>query len=152
ESVLPDARAWEIVSPLNKNGALIEGINEGALQASEEGDSISYLVRAPIGTRPVGNAQLTQILSTRGPTGWSSQDISTPHDAATGVTIGLGQEYRIFSPDLSRGLVEPFGETPLSPGALERTVYIRNNTTCEAVPATCYVPLVTPGNVPLGTK
>jgi hypothetical protein len=152
EFALPDGRVWELVSPANKNGALIEPIGEGLLQASEDGGAIAYLSRAPIGADPMGNAQQAQILSVRGAQGWSSQDIATPHDAITGQTSGKGQEYRFFSADLSLELVAPFGETPLSSTATEKTIYLRENAGCAATPPRCYAPLVSPADVRPGAK
>ena len=54
-------------------------------------------------------------------------------------------EYKAFSPDLSAGVVEPEGSTPLSPLASERTPYLREEDGR-------YVPLVNPANVPEGTE
>lgn len=147
ESGLPDGRAWEMVSPPNKEGALIGPINSGGLviQASEDGSAISYAGSAPIVPDPAGNSNDTQILSDRSADGWVSQDIATPHNAAVPVSVGEGQEYRFFSGNLSLGLVEPFGATPLAPNASERTPYLR-----EADGT--YTPLLTAANVPPGTK
>ena len=149
EFALPDGRAWELVSPPNKNGAAIEAINrEGwVIQASADGSAITYVAKGPDVANPPGNSNLTQILSARDSGGWSSQDIATPHSAATPVSVGQGEEYRLFSEDLSLGIVEPFGPaTPLSPEASERTIYRRNDADGS------YLPLVTAANVPPGTK
>jgi hypothetical protein len=147
EFALPDDRAWEMVSPPSKDGALIAPIVDWVIQVSEDGNAITYVASAPIGSEPAGNRgpEVTQILSARDPGGWSSQDIATPTDSATGFRTGVGQEYRFFSSDLSSGLVEPQGDTPLSPGASERTIYRRDDATSS------YLPLVTAANVPPGT-
>ena len=101
---------------------------------------------------PEGNRGLAeqQILSTRGRGGWSTQAIATAHEAPSGLRAGFLSEYKLFSPDLSVGLVEPEGRTPLSPLmgpplTSERTVYLRE-------PSGSYTPLVYPGNVPEGTE
>jgi hypothetical protein len=152
--VLPDGRAWEMVSPPNKNGAGIEPIFLGALQASEDGNAITYVADAPIVTNPQGGTVLdTQVISTRSSGGWSSQDISTPHNAATG---GNGKEYEFFSSDLSLGLVEPLGSfTGLSPEATESTAYLRtdyfNGDVSRHCQSSCFLPLVTVSNTPPGT-
>ncbi|HWX43929.1 MAG TPA: hypothetical protein VNY52_01240 [Solirubrobacteraceae bacterium] len=142
---LPDGRAWELVSPPSKEGASIEPMWFGAIEASEEGGAITYIASGPIDARPQGNPSPlgpTQVLSKRGADGWSSEDIATPHDAAE---VG-GAEYRAFSPDLSRALLEPAGETPLAPEATERTGYVRDNANGS------YVPLVTANDVAPGTQ
>jgi hypothetical protein len=60
--------------------------------------------------------------------------------------VGEKSEYKFFSSNLSLGLVEPRGRTPLSPEATEKTIYIRDDT------GSAFVPLVTAANVPPGTK
>ena len=85
----------------------------------------------------------------------------TPHDQGEGFPAGKPQEYRLFSSDLSLGLVQPWGltglqEPPLVPGVgqEERGIYLRNDTTWQSTPASCYQPLVTSENdtahVPFG--
>ena len=148
ELVLPDGREWEMVSPPNKDGAAIDPILFGALQASEGGTAISYLAESPIEAEPKGNAERTQVFSRRGPGGWSSQDISTPYDAPVGLNLNR-TEYQLFSSNLSLGLVEPLSpeaSTPLSPETSEKTIYLRDDASGT------YIPLVTAANVPPGTK
>jgi hypothetical protein len=144
--VLPDGRAWELVSPPSKEGASIEPIHRGVIEAAADGSAITYLASGPVDGNPQGNPNPfdpTQVLSRRGAGGWSSQDIDTPNNAAEEIA---GVEYRSFSPDLSRALLEPTGKTPLSPEVTERTVYLRDNANGS------YLPLVTANNVPPGTK
>ncbi len=156
---LPDGRQWEMVTPPNKHGALIEPIGyAGLIEAAAGGDAFTFLADAPTELEPRGYGNnFEQALSTRTAGGWSSQDIALRHNVATGVSIGEGDEYRFFSPDLSRALVEPQGEfTPLageetSPEATEGTPYERANVTCQATPTACYTPLVTEANTPPGT-
>jgi DNA-binding beta-propeller fold protein YncE len=157
---LPDNRAWEMVSPPDKHGAQIDRLAprndfEGAIQASADGQAITYMAEGATEAEPEGNANIMQIISKRGPSAWTSRDISTAHKYAVAFYGGKGQEYRFFSDDLSLGLVEPFegiGFTPLSTEATERTPYLRHNETCDASPSSCYQPLLTAGNVPPGTK
>jgi WD40-like Beta Propeller Repeat len=144
ELTLSDGRVWELVSPATKDGSDIPPIGEagGLIQAAESGGAITYLSNGPLKSgqeeSPSGNANETQVLSVRhAGGGWSSQDIATPHEVSSGVSVGKGQEYRWFSPDLSLGLVQPFGSgmtgngaagaTPLSEGASEKTLYLRSD-------------------------
>jgi NHL repeat-containing protein/WD40 repeat protein len=148
---LLDGRAWEMVSPPDKHGAALEAIDSflgGAIQAARNGGAISYLASVPVDANPAGSRSIafTQVLSTRGSDGWASRSIATPNEPPiVGLANGEASEYRLFSDDLSIGLVEPAGETPLSPAASERTIY-RREVNGE------YTPLVTAANVPPGTK
>jgi|SRR5580692_1676506 hypothetical protein len=149
---LPDNRVWELVSPPDKHGALIQGINrgEGTVQAAANGDAVTYVANAPTEGSPAGNAESTQVFSARGASGWSSQDLTTPHTAANGIT-GKG-EYMLFAESLSSALVEQHGvnATLLSASASELTPYLREEATDS------YVPLVTgkegAADVPPGTE
>jgi DNA-binding beta-propeller fold protein YncE len=134
---LPDGRAWEMVSPPDKNGAEPEAITKerGAIQAAANGDAITYVADGPIpaSQHPEGNRspEPNQILSTRnlapepGHEAWESQDIVTPNDTGSGTNPGIAPEYQFFSSNLALALVEPFRsasgpyeDPPLSP-ALE---------------------------------
>ncbi len=72
EFALPDGRAYELVSPPQKDGAEIFGIGGGgfslasgdATEASEDGTSVTYIASAPVGANPPGNLMSTQMLST----------------------------------------------------------------------------------------
>ncbi len=140
-SLLPDARQWQLVSPPEKLGALLESYNQegGLIWAAADGHAITYLANSATEPEPPGFNNEEQVLSTRGSTGWSSQDIGLPDTAATGIAIGQGEEYRFFSEDLSAAAVQPFGQFDplLSPAASESTAYLRDNITGA------YTPLVT---------
>ena len=157
EGVLPDHRSWEMISPPEKHGATVEPISrEGALvQASTDGNSISWTASAPVTGEAEGNRkpEPVQVISRRAAgKGWSSTDITTPHDKGEGFEPGEATEYRFFSPDLSLAAVqpqvpkEPFENPPLAPGATEKTIYRRNDSSGE------YAPLVTPASDPAGSK
>lgn len=151
--VLPDGRAWELVSPPNKDGALIEPAESiGIVQAADDGSGITYFASEAIGEDPRGKGYYPQVLSRRGPHGWESQNIEIEHVLPPEGTqstnlIDFRSEYGLFSPDLSSAVIEPPRITkPLSPEASERTIYLRDNADGS------YQPLVTHGNTPPGTK
>ena len=159
EFVLPDERAWEQVSPVDKHGAVLSQISEaGVVQAAASGGAVTYLATNPTEKEVKGYSEVVQVISTRTSDGWVSGDISLPHTYATGPPAAEGPEYRFFSSDLSEALVEPIGEfvslaPEETPTALERTPYVRHGTNCTATPASgCFEPLVFPGDVPAGTK
>jgi hypothetical protein len=151
---LLDGRAWELVSPPDKRGGALEalGVSQAGggdlIQAARDGGAITYVATGPVDANPAGNrsTELTQVLAARGVGGWSSRGIATPLEPPVVGHVGQStSEYRWFSPDLSVGLVEPAGVTPLSPAASEKTIYRR-----EADGE--YTPLVDPADVPPGTE
>ena len=149
---LPDGRAWEMVTPPQK-GAPVEALTkEGAtILASEDGDMFTYVTDGAVGEEAQGNRspEVAQVIATRGPNAWTSQDVATPSTKAKGVTAGQTPEYQFFTPDLSTALVEPAGKEPsppLAPGVTQDTMYLRNNTTGS------YLPLVTAQDTAPGTN
>lgn len=105
---LPDSRAWEMVSPLEKNGGDIVGNGQfsggGVAQVAANGEAVVYIAQSSF-AEPFG-ASASQYLSTRhGVKGWSTQNITTPAIAGTNGLAGQGTPYKAFSPDLSLGLV-----------------------------------------------
>jgi hypothetical protein len=131
--VLPDGRQWEMVSPPNKLGSAILGGNgEGDdIQAAADGRGITYGATSPFVANPAGgrSPEVEQMLSTRDAPGmWSTADLVTPHnEGSVPIQLGNVDEYKLFSSDLSLGIVEPQGATPLPPLPLgeEATVYLR---------------------------
>lgn len=157
EGLLPNHREWEMVSPPVKGGPLqsMSSENAAAIQASESGDAITYGAE---NSAPSGEAQgnrsiaVNQFLSNRGGEEWSTKTITTPHNKGEGVIPGAGEtrEYRVFSTDLSLGLVEPElhkeiaspcaapplsepfpGETCEGAPGSEKTVYLRADSPIE---------------------
>ncbi len=172
EFVLPDHRQWEMVSPPEKEGALIEPIGEDwVIQAAADGHAITYLTDTPTETEPAGSPLLTQVLSTRTSEGWQTRDLTVPHAKFTDIPVGTGQEYRFFSQDLSVAAVQPFGpfipcttglgepQTCISPEASEQTPFLQDTTSGTFTPLVTGCPEVGPcpkpveehTNVPPGT-
>ncbi len=153
---LADGRGFELVSPANKHGVLLEPIGgfvgEGALiQAAGDGGAITYVSLGPVSDETPGSRTIvnSQLLSTRTGSSWATSDITTPHEEVAGVIPGQLSEYLSFSSDLSVGLVEPFGATPLTPALMgehgERTPYRRETNGA-------FTPLVTASNTPPGVR
>jgi hypothetical protein len=152
---LPDNRAWELVTPPDKAGAPVEALTRegGIILASKDGARLTYVVDGALGENVEGNRspEMQQVLATRGPSRWSSQDIATPSSKAKGLAVGTAPEYQFFSPDGSLALVEPWSPTgdaepPLAPGVVQATPYIRDNV------SNSFAPLVTEANTPAGTQ
>jgi hypothetical protein len=149
EATLPDGREWELVSPVEKQGGLFEGIgDQGIQQAAATGGGITYLGTRPTEESPEGYLLKEQILSERTPSGWVSRDLSLPHEKAPGVSIGAGEEYRFFSEDLASGIAQPLGifDSRVSEDATEDTPLLRGTGAGEG-----YQPLLV-GCPPVGTE
>jgi hypothetical protein len=151
-SELSDGRVWEMVSSPSKHGGVLVGSYRGLMQAAESGDGLFYLSRGATELDPEGNRSLevSSILSRRGPSGWSSKDITPPNSRTVPLVEGSRGEFLLLKPDLSAAVVEPHDGAHLSPLASERTPYLR---TSEEPPV--FTPLVTGregvANVPPGT-
>ena len=105
---LPDCRAYELVSPLDKENGdaallpptkLVE-LNQSALS----GDGFTYSSLTPFAD-PEGSPFVSQYLAWRDPgAGWSNEDISPPRSASPlkglGVGAALHNEFKAFSGDL----------------------------------------------------
>jgi hypothetical protein len=143
-TALPDSRGWELVTPPDKHGSPLLFLNkEGALiQAATDGGAITYASNGPITSNPPGNRSISdsQNISLRTAGGWRTEDITSRNEEPTPLIPGVFSEYKQFSDDLTLGAVEPYGETPLSPQATARTVYLHRT-------GGDYIPLVTATNV-----
>ncbi len=146
---LLDGRAWEMVSPPQKSGANLDGIDEvgeSVLQASASGNGLAYMAEGSFGQEAPANRSFlrSQYLAFRGAGGWSTKDVTTPREDIEGLVVGNTTGYKEFSQDLSFGAVQPRGFTPLSPLATETTPYLRaaNGE---------FLPLVDPLDVPSET-
>ncbi|MFZ1153752.1 MAG: hypothetical protein WAN93_02485, partial [Solirubrobacteraceae bacterium] len=146
-----DGRAWELVSPPNKQGAgiIAVGNEQGSdIQAAADGDGITYTATAPFVANPAGNRAIetAQVISRRhAPSDWESADITTADDEGpTELAVGHSSEYKLFSTDLSFGFVEPADNTPLQQGAEGSKVYVRK--------ADGQYEGLTSGNVPAGAN
>jgi hypothetical protein len=153
-SVLPDGRAWELVTPPSTGGAVFE-LGEQPRHAASDGGAITYGAKGvPLGENVVSNESLVaaQVLSRRGPHGWQSQDINTPIGPTPPGRFYPGEVldnglYVLFSSDLASAALfsNPFHGT-LTSDALDGTYYLRDNTGDGS-----YTALLTPANTPPGT-
>jgi WD40-like Beta Propeller Repeat len=158
-STLPDGRQWEMVSPPQKEGALLGYIQEGIIQAAADGNAFTDESSFEAIEEDVAGDYgfIEENFFGRSPGGWVSKTITPPHSGAGNAPVGNGQEYRFFSEDLSKAILQPFGPaTPLAPEVSQSTAYIHtdylNGNQGELCDSGCYRPLVSDANVPPGTQ
>jgi hypothetical protein len=86
---LPDCRAYEMVSPLDKNGGDVEpnftaSEATNASGASPDGNALAYNSRTTFGSGAQGSSLFPTARSVRGPGGWSTTAIAPPGDNNSG--------------------------------------------------------------------
>jgi hypothetical protein len=124
-SFLPDCRAYEMVSPVDKNGAdisvLFNSLNQPAQlnQVAPDGETLTYSAYRAFGE--IESAPYaSQYLAARGSEGWSSKGIS-PQRRGPSIynTQGLDSEYKGFSVDLCSGWLLHDTDNSLAAGWIE---------------------------------
>lgn len=143
-ATLPDCRAYEMVSPIDKNGGDIETAEQEAgegshyssayRQASIHGGKITFSAATAFGDS-LGGHWSNQYLATRGESGWSTHSISSRRGqtvAEPNLTVHRWYSYPFFqgfTPDLSLAWVRDDNVDPLTPDALQGYVnlYRRDN-------------------------
>jgi hypothetical protein len=116
---LPDCRAYEMVSPVDKNGGDIRpNKKEGYAQASPDGNRIAYAALAAFGNPP-SNKLSNQYLATRnGGQGWNTRGINAPQGKLL-KSEPIGRQIGAFSADLCSEWFADYNATPLAPGGQE---------------------------------
>lgn len=128
-SALPDCRAYEQVSPVDKNGSDAAG-RPGLVQVSPSGNSVSYYSIVPFSVALTASEWPTY-LSTRMQGEWSTQGLNAPVEpGGEGQVIGLTEGNGETLEDVLAEREERF---LLAPGAeVEHpNVYVRDNATGE---------------------
>jgi hypothetical protein len=134
---LPDCRAYELVSPVDKNNGDIKslidlpGYPTQLGQSAAAGDKLAYSSYRSFGN-PQGAPYTNQFIASRNPaSGWSSEAIAAPQGPAAAIELGLAAEnpYKAFSADLCSGWQVVASELPLAPGAIDGypNLYRREN-------------------------
>jgi hypothetical protein len=125
---LPNCRAYELVSPVDKEGASVSAASRGGTVSSADGDAIKYDSNVGFGDVQGFEGHGAEYVSSRGTDGWTTHAINPKQ---TSVAIGLytTSQYEAFSEDLSKGVF--FGYTPVLPGYPNvehaTNLYLRND-------------------------
>jgi hypothetical protein len=105
---LPDERAWELVSPVDKGGGSVAApgalFGGGDFQAAVGGGALTYSSATAFGAA-AGAPPASQYISRRSAAGWSTEDISAPLESGGYGDEPDGVPYRVFSADLARALM-----------------------------------------------
>jgi hypothetical protein len=128
---LPDCRAYEMASPIDKNGGDIAtstpsyGGGRGAYnQSSLDGDKLTFSAPTSF-AGSLSSRSINQYIATRSAGGWTTQGINAPlsttvyHGAEFGGIATWLNAYKLFTPDLSTGWMTDQNATPLTPDAGE---------------------------------
>jgi DNA-binding beta-propeller fold protein YncE len=120
---LPDCRAFEMVSPLDKEGGDIVGLRNvfgypAILDQSDlTGQKMTYSAARNFGGVQSG-AYSAQYMATRTTNGWSTTAISPPRNAPIYERgLATDTEYEAFSPDLCETWLRHDSDPPLAEGA-----------------------------------
>ena len=147
---LPDCRAYEMVSPVDKNNgdvrALVQttGYPTALDQSSVDGSRLTYSSYRSFG-EPNAAPYASQYLAERGPDGWSNTVLGPPRDGPSffGANLSLDNEFRVFSLDLGQAWLlhetEPTLDGCATAGAAE--IYRRDDVTGVYRALNCAAPL-----------
>lgn len=109
------ARAYELVSPVDKGGTDVAGVEQPYVSADGEVSAYSALNALP-GADPVANGAFNFYRSVRGPEGWTARQLGSPLGSVNNINVAT---YDVFSTDLMTGVQwGPATPTP-TPGAIE---------------------------------
>jgi len=137
-AALPDCRAYEMVSPVDKNGGDVAAGQVAAewgtlAKSSADGGRMTFSSMRSF-VDPLGAPVINQYLSIRGADGWSTQSISPPRSNPPLWPPSFSGQFKAFDDDLcSAWLLQdnPLGLTPDAPPTVAN-LYQRDYCSTEA--------------------
>ncbi|HMJ72198.1 MAG TPA: hypothetical protein VK471_02410 [Solirubrobacterales bacterium] len=152
-ALLPDCRAYEMVSPVDKNGSDIAaglanlGDPGGQIQSTPEGDKITYTSRTSFGDQPNFSGVNQYLAGREDGEGWSSHGI---HPAPVPNTLfGLAREFMAFSPDLCSAWLGDGSTPPLKEDGQKGLPNIYRRDNCGEPPGALETLTAIPPELPL---
>jgi hypothetical protein len=150
-STASDCRAWEMVSPVEKNfgDVATTTLFPTPVLSSPDGNTVFYFANLAFGDAPAAQPA-GPYLANRGSSGWANRGISGPIPA-TGPLDSKAPFGRFNSDDLSKSLVLASAEAGLTPDTppiprQAKQIYVRDNRTNTFE----LVSVGTPSNIPPG--
>lgn len=136
---LPDCRAYEMVSPVDKANAdiitLFNSINLPAAlnKSAASGERLTYSAARAFGEDAVASPYTSQYLATRDPVlGWRGDSISPPRSSpAFNSFTALEVQFRLFDEDLCNGWFNQDTDFQLSPDAVPGYPSIYRDDLCD---------------------
>jgi len=133
---LPDCRAYELVTPVDKNNgdilALFNLTNDKAEldQGTPGGEALTYSAYRAF-AEPQSAPIMSQYLARRGAGGWANQAISPARGVSLLGTASFDTEFRAFTSNLCSGWILHDTDPILAPGAVEGFANIYRTDLCE---------------------
>lgn len=117
-TTLPDCRAYEQATPVDKNGIAPE-VDFRTDRSSPSGDAVTFFSSLPFPVPGEGSFEFPTYLSSRSESGWSIENLVAPTEVRGQATV------RAWSEDLSEVVEQVY--TPTTPATIE--LVLRNSTT-----------------------
>ncbi len=135
QGFLPDNRAWEMVSPADKNGGFAIPVS-WIIRAAEDGSAIKFSSLAAFGDA-LATGYATDYMAVRGTNpdpgtgGWATHSLMPKQEAGSfgSANAGLDPRYlSIFTSDLSKGVFHARYPLSVDPGVAEvSNLYLRDD-------------------------
>lgn len=152
-ALLADCRAYEMVSPLDKNNGDIVPLGEfttnvpAALnESSVSGGRVSYTTATAFGDTQSAPFS-AEYVAERGGDGWESHSIDSPKsNPVVDIPTQIQTEFRLFSPDLCEVWQRTVADPPLTADAVAGypNIYRRTDQSCGGAPDYEALTTVTP--------